>query len=545
MNIALYVRVSSDKQDVDLSVSAQLRALREYAAKHGYTIVREFVDEAETARTTVRPAFREMIALAKSNHPPFGAIIVWKYNRFTRNRTDSVTIKSLLQKKGVQVISINEPVDDSAAGQLLEGVIECIDEFYSANMGEDIKRGMRETAERGFFVGSRPPDGFRRVPARDGAKMRNTLELEGEDSVRVRLIRRMFDMADNDTGCKEIAQTLNREGFCTSTGKRWSKTAVHKILTNEAYCGTLVWGGRPGHQAIKSGTPPVRVENAWPTIVSSETFNRVQQKMAARGPRIIHPRSVASPYLLSGLLFCSCGAAMTGRSAKSQQYFYYMCSKSFKQGKDACDARTLPKDQVERLIIDKLKQRVLTDLNMEELVRLVNEELGSAHEVLYQKLNDIDAEIKDVEARLARLWDVLETGKLDLNDLSPRIRELRVRQDELRKARLQVEADFVVHEVAPVDTQLVKQYAQDLKSLLEEAEFSERKAFLRSFVKRIEIKKGQVIVHYNLPLPHHRHHDESKEVLPFVTFGGAGGTRTLDLLTASQTLSQLSYSPTR
>jgi len=251
MNVALYVRVSSDKQDVDLSVSAQLRALREYAAKHGYTIVREFVDEAETARTTARPAFREMIALAKSKHPSFEAILVWKYNRFTRNRTDSVTIKSLLQKKGVQVISINEPVDDSAAGHLLEGVIECIDEFYSANMGEDIKRGMRETAERGFFVGSRPPDGFRRVPAQDGSKMRHTLEPEGEDSVRVRLIRRMFDMADNETGCKEIAQTLNREGLRTSTGKQWTKTAIHKALTNEAYCGHsgLGWKTRPpGYQ---------------------------------------------------------------------------------------------------------------------------------------------------------------------------------------------------------------------------------------------------------------------------------------------------------
>ena len=542
MDVALYIRVSSDKQDVDLSVSAQLRALREYAAKHGHTIVREFVDEAETARNADRPAFREMIALARGKHPPFEAILVWKYNRFSRNRTDSVTIKSLLQKKGIQVISINEPVDNSPVGHLMEGVIECIDEFYSANMGEDIRRGMRETAQRGFFVGSRPPDGFRRVPVRDGVKTRYKLELV-EDSVRVRLIQRIFDMADQDTGCKEIAQVLNREGFCTSTGSRWSKTSVHKVLTNEAYCGTLVWGGRPGHRAIKSGVAPVREENAWPAIIDQETFHRVQQKMADKGPRMIHPRTVVSSYLLSGLLFCSCGAAMTGRSAKSNQYFYYTCSRSFKQGKDGCDARSLPKDEIERLVITKIRQRVLTDENLEELVRLVNEELGSAHDVLQQTLLDIDAEIRDVESRLSRLYDVLETGKLELNDLAPRIRELRSRQDDLRKARLQAEADFLVRSVEPVDTQLVKQYAQDLKQLLEEAEFSERKSFLRSFVKRIEIKKEQATVHYNLPLPHDGHHSRSKEVLPIVTFGGAEETRTPDFLRAKQALSQLSYSP--
>ena len=146
MKVAVYSRVSSDKQDVDLSISAQLRALRDYAAKHGYQVVREYVDEAESGRTAARPAFREMIALAKTNQPPFEAILVWKLNRFARSRVDSITYKALLRGKGIQVISINEPLDDSPSGQLLEGVIESIDEFYSANLGQDIKRGMRENA---------------------------------------------------------------------------------------------------------------------------------------------------------------------------------------------------------------------------------------------------------------------------------------------------------------------------------------------------------------------------------------------------------------
>ena len=151
-----------------------------------------------------------MIALAKTKHPPFEAILVWKLNRFTRNRVDSVTYKKLLRDRGIKIISINEPLDDTPSGHLLEGVIETIDEFYSENMGQDIKRGMRENAERGFYNGSRPPYGLKKVAVTDGNKTRYKLEPEADASPAVQIMRRMFDMALSGTGCKEIAMTLNR-----------------------------------------------------------------------------------------------------------------------------------------------------------------------------------------------------------------------------------------------------------------------------------------------------------------------------------------------
>jgi site-specific DNA recombinase len=134
MNVVLYARVSSDKQDTDLSLSAQLKALRECAAKNNYHVAREFVDEAESGRTAARPAFREMVSLARRTQKPFDAILVWKYSRFARSREDSIVYKTMLRKNGVQVVSINEPFEDTPTGRLFEAMIESLDEFYSANL---------------------------------------------------------------------------------------------------------------------------------------------------------------------------------------------------------------------------------------------------------------------------------------------------------------------------------------------------------------------------------------------------------------------------
>jgi len=149
----------------------------------------------------------------------------------------------------------------------------------------------------------------------------------------IRTIRTIFSLAAKGQGCKEIAKILNRGLLRTGNGKPWGATTVHKILSNEAYCGSLVWGGRLGHTAIHSGLPPVRVENAWPAIIDKETYSLVRQKMAVDAPEAVHPRVVPSFYLLSGLIYCSCGRAMIGRSAKSHRYYYYVCSRSHKQGK--------------------------------------------------------------------------------------------------------------------------------------------------------------------------------------------------------------------
>ena len=258
--VALYVRVSSERQDVDLSVAAQLRALRDYAAKNGYFVAREYVDEAESGRIADRPEFRKMIDEAAKTNAPFREILVWKFSRFTRKREHAVAFKSMLRRKGVRVVSITEHADDTPTGKLMEAIIESVDEFYSENLAQEVLRGMREAASRGFWISSHAPFGYNRVMVQDGPKKRPTLETDPDTS---RIVKRIFNMAEAGKGTLEITRILNNEGIASPRGKLWGKTSVHGILTNEAYTGTLVWGAN-----AKDEAEPVRVEKAFPAIIS-------------------------------------------------------------------------------------------------------------------------------------------------------------------------------------------------------------------------------------------------------------------------------------
>ena len=176
------------------------------------------------------------------------------------------------------------------------------------------------------------------------------------------------------------------------------------------------------------------------------------------------------------------------------------------------------------MVIEQVKRRILNQESLEELVGLVNMELDSTHDILGEKLDAIDAELNDVEIRLSKLYDALETERIGLNDLAPRIKELRRRQDELSKARLLVEAEKATRVAKPVDAEIVKAYALDLECLLGEADLLESKAFLRSFIKRIEIDGGSAKMHYVLPMPPDGKMREPAGVLPMVNFGGPGVT---------------------
>ena len=400
--VALYARVSSDRQDVDLSIAAQLRALRDYANKNGYIVAREYVDEAESGRIADRPEFRKMIDAATKPSAPFQEILVWKFSRFTRKREYAVAFKSMLRRKGVRVVSITEHADDTPTGKLMEAIIESVDEFYSENLAQEVTRGMRESASRGFWVSSYAPFGYNRVMVQDGAKKRPTLQPDPDAS---RIVKRIFDMAEAGNGMVNITRTLNDEGILSPRGKLWGKTSVHAILINESYTGTLVWGTHS-----KDNAEPVRVEKAFPAIVTKAQFSRVNKLMRSRAPKKSHPRRVGSTYLLSGLVKCkTCNRALSGQDAKSGQFAYYVCQSIMKRGKDACDTPRLNARRFEELVVDKIRSNILTEGSITELVKVVDEEMDGIAQDQRKRLRIIEDELENVKRRLGRIWNAIET----------------------------------------------------------------------------------------------------------------------------------------
>ncbi len=532
VSVALYARVSSVAQDVDLSIAAQLKALREHARTNGFVVVDEFVDEAKSGRTADRKEFLRMVSLAKSKPAPFQLILVWKLSRFARNREDAVFHKALLRRRGIRVVSINEPVDDTPSGRLIEGVIESMDEFYSANLAQDVTRGMRETASRGFWVSSNTPYGYRRVRVSDGAKERTKLAIKDDEAAVVRMI---FAEASSGVGSKEIAIRLNNDGIRSPGGKRWGKATVHAMLRNPVYRGDLVFG-KNGRYHQEAGIAPLVVPGAVPAIIDSQKFDAVQSALESRAPTIKHPRRTAGSYLLSGLLHCGeCGAAMYGHGAKSGQYHYYICTTASRSGNEACSASPVERTLIEARILERLLHVILADEHIERLVELTNEYLAESSDASKSVEQGLEKDLKDVRSRLAKLYEAMETSELDLADLAPRIKQLRLEERQMDAARARAQERSVRNTSARVELDQVLEQLRDLKGLLDSGSTVQRKQFVSALIKRITKTGDQISIDYTLPV------DEGSETrsysVPRIDLsGGPGRVRTCDRSVMSRLL---------
>ena len=353
---------------------------------------------------------------------------------------------------------------------------------------------MREVASRGFWVSSRAPYGYNRVMVQDGAKKRPRLEVNETEAA---LVRRMFQMADSGKTLLDITKTLNREGISSPNGKTWRKTTVYKLLTNEVYTGTLVWGAN-----AKDKTPPVRVENAFPPLVSQAQFERVVALLESRAPTHSHPRRSASSYLLSGIVRCqTCGKTLSGQESKSGQFAYYVCQSLLKQGSGACDAPRLNAKRFEGIIIDQIRDNILTEGNIRDLVRLVDEEMDGVAREQQERLDMVEAELAEVRRRLDRLWQAVETTDLEINDILPRIREHKERQEKLELAAEEARALLTERREVLGDMETITAYTQDMRDFLLKSDLTESRAFIKSFVKEIEVAPGRAVIRYSIPMP--------------------------------------------
>ena len=328
----------------------------------------------------------------------------------------------------------------------------------------------------------------------DGAKKQPSLE---PDPATAPVVERIFGMAEAGRGILDITRTLNDEGIANPTGRLWSKNGVHIILKNETYTGTLVWG-----VDSKDKADPVRVEKAFPAIVSKSRFRRVNRKLRSRAPMKSHPRRVGSTYLLSGMVKCkACNRALSGQDAKSGKFAYYVCQSLLKRGSGTCDAPRLNARRFEEKVVGKIRENVLTESNIRALVKMVDEEMDGVAKEQRQKLETIEAELVDVKHRLGRLYDLAETTDLDIDDFKPRIREHRERQERLEATAAEARAMLSQRREVLDDVETITAYALDMSMFLNESELTERRAFIESFVKEIVVMPDNAVVRYTIPMP--------------------------------------------
>lgn len=350
---AIYARYSSDNQREE-SIVAQVRACTEYATARSCNIVKVFSDEARSATTDDRPAFLEMIQAAKAGL--FDVLIIHKLDRFARDRYDSAFYKRELRVAGVRLESVLEHLDDSPESIILESVLEGMAEYYSKNLAREVMKGMKENALECKHNGGIPALGWDVDP-----ETRRYIINEREAAT----VRLIFELARTGASYNLIREELNRRGHRTKLGRSFGKNAIHDILRNRKYTGVYIFnrsvsknGSKRNHHRSKTPDKIIEVPGGMPVIIDEHDFREVQTLMDNRKHAPGRNKAKVN-YLLSGKVYCQCGATMNGNSSSyrtaegTMKQYYYECNKANRIGD--CSTGKIRKELVEEHVLSDME----------------------------------------------------------------------------------------------------------------------------------------------------------------------------------------------
>ena len=218
----------------------------------------------------------------------------------------------------------------------------------------------------------------------------------------------------------------------------------------------------------------------------------MNRQLQARSPKHSHPRRAANPYLLSGIAVCeTCQKAMSAAEAKSGRYTYYVCHSLLKQGRGTCATTRLNAKRFEKLIVEQIRDHILTESNMRDLVRMVDEEMDGIAAEQRERLETIEAELVEVRQGMDRLWRLVETTDLQTEEILPRLRHHQERQERLEQAADNVRIAVSERRQMMDKLETVTAYVKHMAEFLQESDVTESKAFIRSFVKKVEVSLGR------------------------------------------------------
>lgn len=457
---AAYIRVSTDDQ-IEFSPDSQLKKIKEYA-KHNDIILPEefiFVDEGISGKyAKKRPEFMKMIGTAKTKPKPFDVILVWKFSRFARNRQDSIVYKSMLRKDfNIDVVSITEQLSNDPTSILIEALLEAMDEYYSINLAQEVKRGMNEKFSRGGVV-TAPPFGYKMGE--------NCFEI---DEKKAQIVKMIFNDFTNGMGARQIAMKLNDMGVRSKHGNKFENRTIEYILSNPVYIGKLRRNinGVDKSDRYHTGKDVVMVDGKHTPIIDNQTFDNARQMLLDIKKR--HPlnsRTTYTDFMLRGLVRCSnCDATLTqavrGKSLQCHKYAKGQCNKS----------HSISLNKINEAVLRKLQM----DMNSGELdITLKDTNDDSAKNVSEMLLKKEYKKLERVKLAYENGIDSIDEYKINKSKISERIKQLEKEISKPPTDKTQVQNKF-------------KKRLKDSVSKLKSSNLSEneKNEILRSFISKI------------------------------------------------------------
>ena len=330
MNAVIYARYSSVKQD-EMSIEAQVRACREYAASKGYRVIKVYSDEAISGKGTKTAQRKQYQAMLKdSAKQQFEIILVHKYDRVARNVGEHVNLEMRLSENGVSLIAVAQDFGFSKEAKIMKTLMWSLSEYYIDNLSEEVKKGHKEIALRGKHNGGYAPFGYDVV---NQEYVINSTEAE--------YVKKMFYCAVHKLGFTDLINEMELNSIFGKRGKPIKYPQIYEILRNEKYTGVYAYSPQEEPVRALRRTKPnaIKIENALPKIIDKTLFDEVQSIMNER-----KQTGVKSDYLCSGLVYCGhCGAKMYGMTThrKGHEYKVFYCPKK-------CGTGTVSMDFIDR-----------------------------------------------------------------------------------------------------------------------------------------------------------------------------------------------------
>lgn len=302
---AAYIRVSTDDQ-LEYSPESQLEKIQAYAKANGIIIPPEYIfmeEEGRSGRSTKkRTEFNRMIGTAKLKPKPFDVVLLWKFSRFARSREDSILYKSMLRRDlGIEVVSVSEPIGEDKMSILIEAMIEAMDEYYSINLAEEVRRGMTQRAKAGR-PNTYAPIGYR---MQDGAYV--------PDPDTAPIVRKIYADFVGGRGLLQISHELTTLGVRSRFGNPIDNRGIKYILRNPVYIGKVRWTPTGRTRRVWNNPDTITMDGGHEPLISRELYDQAQAMLDDRERRHgRYAREDGKPFALKGLVRCSCcGATLT------------------------------------------------------------------------------------------------------------------------------------------------------------------------------------------------------------------------------------------